>query len=136
MDLEDLLKTYSDALYEQGSPVSLGCDVAEVPAMISKCRELSTKKYSVISNWVIWNIDYDATARQQISDGGLKPSVLYATNLIDDEAGRAFRCVRSTLLKQIHHNCIFESMNTFYILVGSGSERTVSAEFIQSLSFC
>lgn len=111
-------------LFTPGAHCPLGCQTSDVPAMISYCRHLSPKKYCTVRGWQLWTLQ--AQPLRQI---------VYADCLLDDEAGRfpSGYWVRTTEVISIYENCICETPNTLYILVGEGTTKEVAPEL--ALSF-
>lgn len=136
LPIEKLPKLAS-ALTQQGKAIDGGCEPQDVPMHIKRLQETSSKPYCVVSGWCIWNLAADGNAISALSELGLKPHIVYATHVIEDQRQRwgIGAQVRTTLLVKLHDRCIFETENTFYILVGNGTEKSVNLDVVASLYF-
>jgi len=118
--LSDLQRIFG----EPGHEIDFGCSEAEYEKMVELCHEMNSRKsVCVVASWIWWDI---------ISDNPNFPQPTYivkADNVLFDEKGRfpVGGWVRTSPLKALHQNCIFETGNTFYVLVGEGTRKEVSA---------
>lgn len=97
----------------------LGLPAKEYQQFIKKIKtRFPNKPYCAVQGW-IW-IDFDFPEDERYSK--LSGSYIWASNIIEDEAMRfpVGGWVMSTPLATLHENCIFETRNTLYILVGPG----------------
>jgi len=127
MDIDQLLQKIAEAMDKTGEPIDGGCAMADVAEMILTAKRIADKPFCVVTEWQIWNIPYGHSALSELKSHGLKPAVLYAKKVIEDERGRwgPEAQVRTTMLVSMHRECIFESTNSMYILVGPGLKKSV-----------
>jgi len=74
---------------------------------------------------------------EQLENMGKLPSLIYSSNLLIDSSGEFSPgfSLRSTYLIKLSNECIFETGNTFYILVGKGTRKSVNAKLAFSIFF-
>lgn len=125
------------ALSKPGKAIDGGCKLQDVPMYIKRLQETSNKPYCVVSGWCIWNIEFEIHAVHALKEFRLEPKIVYATHVIDDQRQRWSNGshVRTTLLINLHDRCVFETQNTFYILVGNGTEKSISSDIAVSVYF-
>lgn len=135
--LIEKLPQLTSALTQPGKAIDGGCELQDVPMYIKQLQKKSSKPYCVVSGWCIWSLAADDNAISALSELGLKPHIVYANHVIDDQRQRWSKGsqVRTTLLVELHDRCIFETENTFYILVGDGTEKSVNSDVVASLYF-
>ncbi len=86
--------------------------------------------------WQLWNLECSHKDAIFIKEKyGLSPTQLYAKNIIEDQNGRGWGCVKTSLLKEIHSNCIFEAANTFYTIQGVGTQKTIAPDQANAVAF-
>ncbi|GIU37638.1 MULTISPECIES: DUF6957 family protein [Shewanella] len=117
----------------EGIPTAYGCRMDDIEQMKLHCKSIQPfKAWCVVSEWIIWIIDVPQ------GTPGTHPikELVLANHIIEDGQGRfpSGGWVRTTMVIHTHHNCIFETNNTFYILVGSGNSKRLSLnEFGQKI---
>ena len=128
MKLSDELMDQMAAILVKGESCDFGCSLEKVEYMKNRCHDISPgKAWSVVSSWHIWDLKCSDDEISYLKNKqGLKPTLLYSENVLEDQKQRGFGCVKTSLLKEIHHSCIFETKNTFYILVGTGTRKTIT----------
>lgn len=120
----------------EGDPCDFGCNEADVDAMIARAKELfPNKPYCIVTSWCWADISSDQAFMGAVRELGSEPCFIYADCVLADEIGRIAKgsFVKTSLLVSFHHNCIFSTRNTLYILVGSGTRMTVSREAFSQL---
>ncbi len=122
-------KDPKDALYFLDSaPFDPGGVVTEIERYKEVAIEINPDKpIAIITDWVWWDLEVTAEQRQLLVDMGMLPIVLQSNNLMYDERKR-FKPgsrVRTSLLSKFHKSAIFETKNTFYILIGPGQRKSV-----------
>jgi len=121
------------------SPCDLGCDEKNIARAKSICRQLNPDKpVRVAADWEIWDIRFPQDEAQKIQEKyGVHITILFVRNLVEDSSNRFAEgtCVRTTFLIDIHENCIFETKNTFYILVETGMRRMVTPAQMSTFLF-
>lgn len=131
-EIMDILTTITNTLYAEGDAFDLGCAESEIDIMLQKAHEiLPGKKRRVVAYWQWWDIQ---TGTAKLPEQYL-PVMLYADHVLQDESGqfRPGNWVRSMFLLKLHANCIFETDNTFYIMVGRGSRKDVDIKTIKAI---
>ncbi|VAW82622.1 hypothetical protein MNBD_GAMMA12-572 [hydrothermal vent metagenome] len=132
-ELDKVLGLISRALYDEGEVSELGCSELESSVMWKLAETLTPgKKIRSIRNWQWWYITFPEGV--DVPEY-LSPSMVYSDNLIADSSGILYagNWVRSTLLLNFHKECLFETENSFYLLVGKGTQKTVDAKTAFSL---
>jgi len=81
--------------------------------------------------------ELDVSELESTIQAGMKPSFIYAGELMEDERGewRKGLAVKTTLLVEFHLDCLFITRNTTYILVGAGRRMTVKPDVYLNLTF-
>lgn len=123
------LGNLASVFYDEGSPFEAGCDERDIERYVATCHELlPNKKVCVVKNWQWWDLELTEQHKQLFQHNGQYPALVKADTIIDDEAGRypSGGWVRTSLLVRFTENCIFETRNTVYLLVGKGSRKSVS----------
>lgn len=136
-DGQNLVEQIDRLINGEGDPCKVGCEESEVDAMIAYCKDTLGKKYCLVSRWSWADLAVSPEDNEAIEKSGFKPSFIYASNIIRDEAGRwsPGMSVKSTLLTAFTKNCIFVTANTAYILVGPGTRLRVSPTVYTNLHF-
>ncbi|WP_371257873.1 hypothetical protein [Pseudoalteromonas sp. '520P1 No. 423'] len=94
------------------------------------CNSLNSDKYvCVVKHWQWWDLDLGEKLTELFTSAGQSSCVIKADYVIDDQIGRFNEgdWVRTSLLLKFHHNCIFETANTFYLLVEEGTRKTINS---------
>ena len=88
------------------------------------------KPVCVVNNWMWWDLEVTDQHEQLLKQNGQQAALIKADTVIDDEAGRLRPgdWVRSSPLVSFSENCIFETQNTVYLLVGKGSRKRISLD--------
>jgi len=126
--LEDQLNQIGSLLYEKGEAFDIGCTTEKYPEIFEHwLKKTSTKRVRAVKDWCWWDL--------RIPEGvelppGIKPTLLYSQYILNSSDGKYKEgsWVRSTALIELHDDYVFETRNTFYILVGSGTRKTVEPE--------
>ncbi|MCL1078614.1 hypothetical protein D5R81_11940 [Parashewanella spongiae] len=136
LDSLDKLERTSSAFCNKGDHFDVGCSEDDV----EKYRALShtlilSKKVCIVKNWLWWDIDVPKNTLDLLTQNRLHPVMVKADTVIEDEAGRFHYgdWVRTSFLTKFTDNCIFETKNTVYLLVGSGMRKSVSLDVALSL---
>lgn len=128
MKVEEFMNQVDRIYNEEGASCDFGCSQQSVPAMIEHIKKhLSPYPYCVVTDWKWVDMSASQETRECLDNYGLKPSALFAGQVIADEGMRRFESVRTTLLQSFHKNCIFLTRNTAYILSGPGKRVSVDA---------
>lgn len=117
-----------------GNPIT-GGNESELEQLITTAEKLNHKPIRVLKDWkrfeLCLNEEDEQICREQepeLSRDGIY--LVYSHNVISDSTFMvpAGGWVRSTFLLALHNQCIFETPNTNYILVGNGREVKISLE--------
>ena len=111
-------------LFAPGEPYTLGCESSDIPNMISYCKTLSSKQCCTVKDWQLWTLQNSPLHQ-----------IIYAGAIIEDEMGRfdSGNWIRTSQILEFHEDCICETRNTFYILVGEGTQKDVPLELAYSI---
>ena len=117
-----------------------GCSQEGIEDVIKQVKQINpNKKFRVVSGWEWWSIQFSnhTLAVKHLENESKQPSLIYSSNLLIDSSGEFSPglCLRSTFLVKFYDGCIFETGNTFYILVGQGKRKIVDAESAFSIYF-
>ncbi|HHM7088314.1 DUF6957 family protein [Pseudomonas aeruginosa] len=92
--------------------------------MISLAQQLfPDKPYCLVRDWVLVDVnDHELLSMPE----GVKPRIVFAGKVVDDQAKRFHRprWIRSTFEASLAEGYLFESMNTVYVLSGSGARAS------------
>ncbi|WP_430930317.1 DUF6957 family protein [Pseudomonas aeruginosa] len=93
------------------------------------------RPFCLIANWCWLDLDVPREPGQLSNDTGDRPALVYSSNVLFDSRHRfpVGGWVRSTLLVRLKDEFVFETRNTRYVLMGSGSRRTTSPDVVNSL---
>lgn len=114
----------------QGSRCGFGCTYDDLPDVIAYTKKAFTDKpYCVVKNWTWIDIESECIQTQEASEVKNRSSVLFAREVIADEARRPQLgpMVRTSPLCEFQLGCLFVTHNTAYILCGSGSRSRITA---------
>jgi hypothetical protein len=131
----DYIQQIHSMLTEPGEACEFGCNESELEKILPELL-LRSKKVRVVKNWTIWRLDVSERDITVLERTGLKNMMIYATiayDSIDPYAADTY--VRSTLLINLRDNCIFETKNTNYVLLDSGTIKTVDVEAVLAVHF-
>jgi len=137
MLFDDAFMDQMAALLKEAEPCDLGCSIEKVEIMRKRCREINPHKpIAVVTSWQIWDIVVTAQEEDYLKSVlNLIPSKVYAEKMIEDEQGRGFGCVKTSFLQEMHEGCIYETKNTFYILVDSGKRKQLTLKQVNAVFF-
>lgn len=95
-------------------------DIADIQVALS---QLGVRKpFCLVRDWRVIEVNVDDEYRKLLATDGLSPFVLYAHQVVMHSWGRRQQgdWVRSTFQQSIIEGGFFESVNTVYVLLGSG----------------
>lgn len=124
--MEDENKAEIEAFIKgPGEPMDFGCHPDKFTDYVKVARDVANKKTCVVKDWIWVDLDVSEKHMKMIADHGTQPSLVYAHHCIEDSAGRfkAGEWVRTTPLVEFHEPCIFETLNTLYLLCGPGQRK-------------
>ena len=93
----------------------------------------SDKRCRIVSDWVWIEMDVSDQRRAEYQDQGVLPSLIFSKKVVWDSSGEYTGRVRTSLLSKFSENCIFETRNTFYILVGRGTKVIDDGTLVRDL---
>ena len=110
-------KSLSDAFHTKGEECGLGCDESNLDKLWTKAIELAgiNKSVYAVKNWVWMDIEIE---EEQLSI--VKADYVLRSNSRNFDIGD---WVRTSPIVNFKDNCICETLNSFYILVGKGSRK-------------
>lgn len=122
------LESLSKILNEKGECCDLGCDEDRAEAIKDRLvTENTGKRVRLIRNWTVWDLKVSEGLTEELAAEGLKACVVYSTCIVwcGSSSGSLGKGVRSSLLVNLFDSCVFETRNSYYILVGHGSRKVV-----------
>lgn len=104
---------------------------AEAEAMIN----FPGMDYCLIREWIILDVEVEDAYRTTLESDGLAPVVIYAANVMLHSSGKRHRgdWVRSTFQRSFSLGYLFQSVNTVYVLLGSGMRKTCSGRAVLAI---
>ena len=118
-------------LFSAGLPMS-GAKVSQDEAVKIVRERYPYAEYCIVSNWR-W-IDLEVTPAQlsELTRTNRKPAVIYADTVIYDSSRRwdVGDFVRTSFLHKFEDGFIFKTLNSTYILIGSGVRKRATLEAI------
>ncbi len=128
------IKKIGDFLSSKGEEIHSACD--DEAAGIALAQELCPgKPYCSVRQWTLVDLDISDDKKALVTEHGFQPILLYAHTVVTDSARRFSPgdWVRSTLLVERKSNCLFETQNSVYILLGTGSRKTAEPAVVASI---
>jgi hypothetical protein len=113
-----------------GESCDYGCHLENIEEILIIAEAIdANKQVCIIKDWQWWDLDVIENDTAENISFELLPCVIVANYVIDDQAGRYNKgdWVRSSYLKKLHQNCLFETSNTFYLLVGEGTRKALNS---------
>ena len=97
-------------------------------------KEFQGKAFSVVKNWMLLDVLLPATEEKVIEAQGLKPTVLYANNVLFDSTSSALPASGViTGYQQEHVGYLFVAEEARFVLMGAGHRKTVGLPSIIAL---
>lgn len=118
----------------------LGCDEQELISYIELARSRNDKPIRALKSWKRFKVNIDKhkedlfrLLQPEISSSGI--FIVYSDDVIIDSTNLVPMggWIRTSFLEKLYSNCIFETKNTNYILVGEGREEEISLSELYSL---
>jgi hypothetical protein len=118
-----------------GGEVAAGCSMDESEAKQFVLQHFPGRPYCLVSDWVLIEIEIPQVELALLAKQGVTPALLYAFSVIHDSKGRFPRShtVRTSLGVSFSHECLFETRNTVYVLMGPGRKATSKIELLLRL---
>ena len=120
------------------APCTYGIPVNDMKVWLDRLFQVNNRRpICAISAWTYWNIEYLQEEVEELATNDFLPSAIFSENIIWDERNRwpSGFCVKSTLLQNFEHECVFHTKNTSYLLVGSGIKRSISPSLFNAIHF-
>ncbi len=113
------LSAVHNMLAAEATPLS-GSELSTDDAIRLAETEFPDKPWCLVRNWVIYGLPEESFTAY--AGRGLKPEMVYADFIVYDKQHRwsVGQWVRSSPLKSFTHECLFETENTVYVLLGEG----------------
>ncbi len=129
--------SFLDDYYKKGEDFDAGCMENEIDKYLDLCKKLEPLKLvCVVKRWQWWDLDVPQDIKKSLFEQTKQyASLINANHILLDQQGRFNEgdWVRTSLLVNFHQGCIFETKNTFYLLVGEGTRKTVDPSLPASL---
>lgn len=92
------------------------------------------RPFYVVRDWFLLDIMVPSDVEDELKANGLQPTVVYAQTVAYDSRAENSRpgAIRSSF-QRVFDGCIFESMNTSFILAGPGIRKYVSLPALLAL---
>ncbi|MGB4074763.1 DUF6957 family protein [Pseudomonas sp.] len=128
------IEDVSDFLTRAGEPIESSCDDEDTGIALAQ-EMCQGKQYCSVRQWIIVDLDISDDKKALVIEQGFQPFLLYAHIVVTDSARRFSPgdWVRSTLLVDLKNNCLFETQNSVYILLGGGSRKTAEPAVVTSI---
>lgn len=130
MTLDEVLAKVS------GEPIrcDFGCSPDNAYLKIQEAlKKYPEKPYCVVENWVWVELIGRVIVNGHVSDRIVFQSFLLAGSIIEDSQGRNFKLLRTSNNTDFFGECIFVTLNTCYVLTGSGFRVRLGDEGFSSL---
>lgn len=97
-------------------------------------KEFQGKAFSVVKNWMLLHVLLPGSEEKMIEEQGLKPTVLYANNVVFDSTSSALPAGGViTGYQQDHVEYLFVTEDARFVLMGIGHQKTVGLPSINAL---
>ncbi|WP_440130588.1 DUF6957 family protein [Pseudomonas fluorescens] len=93
------------------------------------------RAYCLVADWTVVDIVVSPRQLKAVAKRGVTPTLVNALCVIHDSKGRFPRghWVRTSLGVSFTHDCLFETKNTVYVLMGPGRRVRTDLDVAQSL---
>ena len=129
--------SFLDDYYKKGKNFDAGCRENQIDKYLNLCKDIEPLKLvCVVKCWQWWDLDVPQGIKESLFEQSKQyASLINADHILFDQQGRFNEgdWVRTSLLVDFHNNCIFETRNTFYLLVGKGTRKTVDPALPSSI---
>lgn len=129
-----------ETISSEGDYVDLGCSATKTIFLKQRAYGLGLdKNVCVVSGWHILTIQPKDIERSCIKDlmeiSSIKPSFMVADYVLEDDSGRFSEgaYIRTSFMIACHENCLFETENSIYVLVGTGTKSIISVSKAEKL---
>ncbi|ARN47001.1 MULTISPECIES: DUF6957 family protein [Pseudomonas] len=117
----DELSAVTDLLYGRGTPMS-GLSLTDEEAMAMVRQRFPFNEFCLVRDWLWLDLAVTPAEREQLSNTGRQPVLVYAHTVVYDSARRwdAGDFVRTSPLHVLHGEGLFQTWSTLYVLLGEG----------------
>lgn len=118
-------------LFSAGLPMS-GAKVSQDEAVRIVRERYPYAEYCIVSNWRWIDLEVTPVQLSELTRTNRKPAVIYADTVIYDSSRRwdVGDFVRTSFLHKFEDGFIFKTLNSTYILIGSGVRKRATLEAI------
>ncbi|APU32354.1 hypothetical protein UYA_22445 [Ectopseudomonas alcaliphila JAB1] len=118
-------------LFSAGLPMS-GAKVSQDEAVKIVRERYPYAEYCIVSNWRWIDLEVTPVQLSELTRTNRKPAVIYADTVIYDSSRRwdVGDFVRTSFLHKFEDGFIFKTLNSTYILIGSGVRKRATLEAI------
>ena len=129
MNLEGLAELLS------GGEKLPGCELAHSDVLALVGFYFPGRAYCLVADWTVVDIALSPRQLKAVARRGVTPTLVNALCVIHDSKGRFPRghWVRTSLGVSFTHDCLFETKNTVYVLMGPGRRVRTDLDVAQSL---
>lgn len=123
---EDNLSQLVDVFYDAGDFFDGGCSENKVDFYVQKARTIDPQEpVCIVKNWIWLDLNTSPKEAQKISSLGLQAALIKSDFVIKDEAERFDQgdWVKSSYLKELHYNCLFETQHTILYAGWEGNTK-------------
>jgi hypothetical protein len=130
MNFDDL----TEFIFDTDTPLT-GFELAEPEAAGFVAEHFPGRPFCLVKDWILVDLKVSDAAVAALAQRSLQPIIVYALHVIHDSRGRFSPgdWVKSSYQASFSHNCLFESKNTIYVLMGSGSRKFASIDTVLAL---
>lgn len=133
MKINQYLSQANSILNDEGEPFDIGCAPEKLDEYFEEWEDKAghLKYVTAVKGWNWWDLQLPEDIKIPKNK---KPSIIHANTILQTNNHRfdVGHWVRTSLLLTLHNGFIFETENTFYILVGKGSRKTVDPAIAMS----
>lgn len=128
------LEQVAEFFYGDG-PAVKGWPGSDEDAVLEAARRYPGRPYCLVRGWMIVDIVSPESLGEAICGQGFFPRIIYAERIVLDSASRfpPGYWVRSSWQVSYSEDGFFESMNTIYILLGDGQQKSAGHWIFTSL---
>lgn len=128
------LEEVVDVLYSAGVPMS-GSHMSDEEALSYARKNFPYGNFCLVRGWLWLDIETSDQQRRALEKSQRQPALIYAHTVIFDSERRwdVGDFVRTSLLHQFSDGFHFKTLNSTYLLLGTGSRKPASADTIACL---
>jgi hypothetical protein len=129
------LEEISQLLYGVGEG-SAGWQGSQEDLISLAAKIFPGKAFCVVRQWILIDLIVTSEEQEKLTRHGLLPATLYAHEVVLDSRGRfqPRMWVRSDFGVSFIYECMFETKNTVYLLLGGGQKKEATVDTAFSMS--